>query len=588
VFSGFFDFRSFHFSIFSFVLSCRNLNIFCFTLPSCPYYDMGQTRHTTSTSSGGGSKTLRSARKKVPALPKPKGKVQPPKRKVPKQPAKRKAPTRAVPVLTRRPGQRGVTLAAKAPAVAVAQLPVAAVSMSRMMRDGTSSDAGVGRMNKAGTALERILPEHKNLRPDVQASSMPAERRVEKYLQKNMKAEDLMSPDGVRYTKLLDEPLTAPWGDQGEVQVRPLIYDETVPPSTTKTVRAFGQTDILVPNKMACWVVFCVGAGNIATFDEADGDDLDSAWPNRMGPAVVAPPAPSTYLVTLGAPPDGRTLLYDASGGDGVAGYYYFQDLDAEAPSIDTAVSVAGAERFPLAWGSPVPAPDMGTDDSAQYKYRPVAGGILITPNDTTFAVGGHYDAMVIPQATNEPYVSAGNPELGQSSNAADILALPDHCIQRADAAISVNWLPGRADYSFLKTTFSRDALALTGSTVDAVNARVFIRISPPTGQDHSFVLSYSGFFELSGRCVQQVGSVPRAQPSLGAKVATAVQNNLNIELDDRSRQITEGTTLEMMKDHPKIGPMIEGCDSMPKAKSTLSSVIEFGKDLLPLVGMFL
>jgi hypothetical protein len=262
--------------------------------------------------------------------------------------------------------------------------------------------------------------------------------------------------------------------------------------------------------------------------------------------------------------------------------------LDAEAPSIDTAVSVAGAERFPLAWGSPVPAPDMGTDDSAQYKYRPVAGGILITPNDTTFAVGGHYDAMVIPQATNEPYVSAGNPELGQSSNAADILALPDHCIQRADAAISVNWLPGRADYSFLKTTFSRDALALTGSTVDAVNARVFIRISPPTGQDHSFVLSYSGFFELSGRCVQQVGSVPRAQPSLGAKVATAVQNNLNIELDDRSRQITEGTTLEMMKDHPKIGPMIEGCDSMPKAKSTLSSVIEFGKDLLPLVGMFL
>lgn len=457
----------------------------------------------------------------------------------------------------------------------------------------TGPDAGVGRMNKIGTSIERILPDNKNLRPDPVGvnAEKKAQRLANRWLSQNMSPEDLMSPDGLRYTRLLDDPLNAPWGDQGEVQVRPLIYEETVPPSTTKTIRCFGQQGITIPDGDQAWVVFCVGAGNPVGTEGEDGDDLTFAWPNWFGPAVVAPASPCSNMATLGAPNNGiQDLSPTAGGGNGIAGYYYVEGASSTSPPSIGTFGGGPAQRTMMPWGSPPALGGMSVDDSAQYKFRPVAGGLLITPTDTTFASGGFYDAMIIPQATNEPYVTSANDGNGSSANCADILALPDHCIERADAAMSVNWLPGRGDYGFLKTAAPGVAIdpQFSANGQDATCARVFVRISPPAGQAHNFILSYTGFYEVAGRCVQQVGSVPRAQPTLGAKVATSVQNNLNIELDDRSRQVSEGTTLELIKDHPKIGPMVENCDSMPKAKSALSSVIELGSELLPLVGLLL
>lgn len=471
--------------------------------------------------------------------------------------------------------------------------------VDRSAESRMTADAGLGRMNRQGTSIERIQSGHKNLRPD--PPGVASERKAEKFLQRNMKPEDLLSPDAVRYCNLLDDPLNAPWGDQGEVQVRPLVYAETVPPSTTKTIRCFGQAELIVPAGSEMWIVYCVGAGAQGS-SLSEGDDLGVAIP--VFTPTVGGSAVCGFLGTLGAPNDGRGLAVPAftppaipvtAGlGGGVAGYYYTAPVGNQPPFIETnATLIGGTSPTFLEWGNPVAFGDMKEDDGAAYKFRPVAGGLLITPDETTFELGGHYDAMVIPQATNEPYVSSTGGTLGTSTNVADILALPDHCIQRADDAIMVNWLPGRQDYTFLKSYPSGDVGTFWNdvhSTFEnATNARVFVKISPPVNMNaHKYVISYTGFYEVAGQCVQQAGSVPRSSPTIGAKIATSVQNNLNIELDDRSRQVTEGTTLEVMKDHPKIGPMIEQCDSMPKAKSTLSEIIDFGKDLLPLVGMLL
>jgi hypothetical protein len=444
-------------------------------------------------------------------------------------------------------------------------------------------------MNKVGTGIERIQQDHKNLRADPPAEASVS--KAQRWLERNMSPQDLLSPDAQRYVALLDDPLNAPWGDAGEVSVRPLVYTETVPPSTTKTIRCFGQQRIVIPDGFQVWVAMCVGAGNIVSGDDEDGDDLQYAWPNLFANAG-SPPTADALLATLGAPNDGRTLANAAGGGNGAFGYWYLEPNPATPPVIQTNTITAGRVFNILPWGSPPPLGEMVAGDSSQYKYRPVAGGMLATPDDTTFIVGGHYDAMVIPQGTNAPYVSSppAAPALGTAASSDAIFALPDHCIQRGDASISVNWLPGRMDYSFLQTQTQTEATVpgFINACRVAPNVRAWLCISPPGGAEHNFVLSYTGFYEVGGRTVQQVGSVPRPQPSLGAKVATSVQNNLNIELDDRSRQVTEGTTLEVMKDHPKIGPMVEDCKTMPEARSALDEIVDFGKELLPLVGLLL
>jgi hypothetical protein len=569
----------------------------------------------------GATKTQKTQTKKAAAAPKPKKQAKPrAPRKVAKALAKataRNVPARFVSALTT-PGQKQDSSVASAPSRQMTRLaatvewpngkPASASQFrSTHVEDGAhetthvaqrmSPNDGIGRMNRQGTEVERIQQNHKNLRPD--PVGVKSERKAERFLEKNMNAQDLLSPDALRYCNLLDDPLNAPWGDEGEVAVRPLVYTETVPPSTTKTIRCFGQQELSIPAGQQAWVMFCIGAGNSGDLQQDQGDTLGVAQP------VYVDAGNPLFLVTPGAPNDGRGSLISPytyatptfGAGNGCAGWYYCNAVSSNPPSIQSGRINDAAPALPprhvLFWGSPVPFGDMVEDDSSAYKYRPVAGGILITPDETTFELGGHYDAMVVPQATNDSYVTASEPDRGKSVSIADVLALPDHCIQRADDAITVNWLPGRQDYSFLKSYPSADVQTLHAADgqffVDSPNCRVMVLITPPQNANpHTYVLSYTGFYEVAGQCVQQVGSVPRAAPTVGAKIATSVQNNLNIELDDRSRQVTEGTTLEVMKDHPKIGPMIEGCDSMPKAKSTLSEIMDFGKELLPLVGMML
>jgi hypothetical protein len=422
----------------------------------------------------------------------------------------------------------------------------------------------------------------------------------------------------------MDKPFDAPWGDEGEIQVKPVLYSDIVPPSTTSTTRCFGQKTIVVPSGYCAWVVVCVGAGNQQMNpvggDENDGDTTRySSWifsPGGTGNVPTAGGLNNMYF-TPGAPNDGRPVGGITSGeaGGGVAGYWYISNV-SDPPATEFGTLGGRVNQYNvinnqlafdgtnlLTWGNQTPFGDMDANDSSSYKYRPIAGGLLITPNDPQLAVGGQYNAQIVPQATNESYtrspVVAGNSNSQLAAGeVATVYALPDHAIKRGDSSMEVHWLPGRQDYDFLQTQSCVVTAGVpdnyqAGINTGVNNARVLVQIIPPPDVDgstptHEYTLSYIGFYEVAGRCIQTTGVVPRPQPSVGAKLATSVQNSLNSELSDRRGQVTQGTCLEIAKDHPKIGPMIEQSRTMPEAKSTFKEILDFGEKLLPFAAMLI
>lgn len=480
---------------------------------------------------------------------------------------------------------------------------------------------GLGDPNKVGRNIDK-LNHYKNLSPVPQEQKALSSNNAINKLMKAMDPKVLLSPDCQRYCALLERPLTAPWGDEGEVQVKPLLYDTIVPPSSTATCRQYGQMYVSVPPNGSAWVVLCIGAGNMIDIStDPEADTLLHSAPVAFYGAGFS----GTLLATPGAPNDTRALVANGvagvQGGRGIAGYWYATNAAgiSDAPIVDQAamqvshLAATGTdfgEGNLLQWGSPPPFDQMDAFDSSQYKYRPIAGGIQITPADAELAVGGVYNVSIVPQATNEIYArvplipAAGN---GKSTSASDIFALPDHAVTRADGTCEVAWLPSRMDYSFLQTggrSLADDSSQGAGSlgqfalfqkeNTEVPNARVFIQITPPfnsagageTSEWHNFVISYVGFYEVAGRCIQTQGVVPRPQPSLGAKVATSVQNSLNLELKERSSQISKGTSFEVMKDHPKVGPMIEKVESHEEVKGVFEEIMGFAKEIVPIAGM--
>lgn len=477
---------------------------------------------------------------------------------------------------------------------------------------------GIGNPNRVGDGIDHIN-SYKNLNSRAENEVHKLNSRAYRNLEKVLSPDKVMCPEVRRYCELLDKPLTAPWGDEGEMPVRCPLYEDMLPPDKSVTVRAFGQQTISIQRGNIAWIVLCGGAGNISDDGPVveQNDVLFQACPNTFHTktgGVVQPQA--TLAATLGAPPDGRPIIAGASGtavGGGAAGYWYQEDADFSnlPPSIETTnqgfVSSAAMTNWSvgdiLQWGTPAPFGEMDPDDSSQYKYRPVAFGVLVTPADPNMFAGGYFDAQVIPQGTNETYVhrpvAAGSCE-GASTTSADLLSLPDHRIQRADGSIQVNWLPGRQDYRFyrtdgLLTSANGVVTPVIGRTTGTNNARMIIRITPPVNQmagenpTHSqYVISYVGFYEVAGRCIQNLGSVPRPIPNAGAQVSTATQNALNVEIDSRDSQITDGTVLQVALDHPTLAPIVEGSSTLDKAKDAIKEVLSFGEELLPFAAMLL
>jgi len=459
------------------------------------------------------------------------------------------------------------------------------------------------------------------------------DHRVQKMLSKYLDAKQMLSPDAYRYSKLLEDPLRAPWGDEGEVKVRPLIYVDQVPPSSTDVSRNFGQTTISIPAGQVLTVALTIGPGNINStptgYINADSlsDDVQLASPNFFEPLALNRPSftPSGgygKVAILGAPkndspsgdvsaaalPPGATAT-DAQYYQGCAGYWYLSDAgDQTAPVIDTNNyglhnGVTYSKMNTLDWGNPPTFGGMVPLDSSTFKYRPVAGGVQITPITAEFQLGGQVDIEVIPYSTNEAFTTSYNfNQVGQATYQ-ELLAIPDHKVVRADNTIEAAWLPSRLDYSFYKMDAAVQNQVFTqvaptvqvqgflpanalNQNITSQNSRMFIRVTPAPGITAAtdVTLSYVGFYEIAGKCIEQTGTVPRANPGLGSKIGTAIQESMLNEMptSDRTKQITDGTVLQMAKDHPKLGPMVEDKSTLPEAKSFLSEVVDIGKDLLP------
>jgi hypothetical protein len=524
-----------------------------------------------------------------------------------------------------------MTAFAAAPASYQANMTTSRVpQVMRLRAEGPDRKVALGDSNRVGRNINHQASP-KNLRS---APMSNESSKVEKLLSKVLSPEQCLSPDARRYAKLLQNPLTAEWGDEGEQQVKPLLYDGIVPPMSTLVVRQFGQQTISTGSQHAVGklvVVLCAGAGNqqsqaVVNRDVDSGSDVTRfAHPNVSSNSGIAGANAfnDTLCYTLGAPRDERALssagVAGVIGGCGVAGYWYHDLTLAAPPSSDLSslqgiyfkCMAFGLNKFDtnnlLQWGSPIPLGGMNADDSSAYKYRPVAFGVQVTPVDAELSVGGQYNISIVPQATNDAYfavpLTPGNTG-GVSTSVSDFYALPDHMIERADASVTASWLPGRQDYSFLQThamvagVGGKFPVQGGGGPVDlpvttgAANARFVVEIIPPqtdpAAAAHSYVISYVGFYEVAGQCIQTQGTVPRPQPTLGAKMATAVQDQLMVEVDDRTTSLPKAAAFEVARDHPVVGPMIEKATDAKEAKSLFSEVIDFGKELLPLVTLLL
>lgn len=431
--------------------------------------------------------------------------------------------------------------------------------------------------------------------------------RVDQAIAKMFKADDLMSPDVLRYCRLLDKPFEAEWGDEGEQPVRPPVYAETTPPSNTTTIRMFGQKRVVVNAGNKLMVAFCVGPAN--DNDPAPGFSSDDRLiAANVGYGVSGPGTMAFFAgcptmtngnfnganLTTGSGSGGTTQ----AGGQGCAGYMY-QGSAASAAALITDTSgigdisgagsgYSGVDSL-LTWSNRIPVAEANAGQPSAFKYRPVAGGIMVTPTDAATTLGGSFTAAVIPSANNFAWARIGATTThGTSSNIGDFYGLPDHVIERGDSCFTVNWLPSRTDFSF-SVPYGQPSNGVGNfnpvpfANTEAGQARTWIELIPANLAAASYTLTYVAFYEVAGIAVNYAGNVPRPQPSLGAKVATAIQNNLYEEIEQRDRQVEDQSTLEVLKDHPKIGPMVERAQTAPEAKSMLSEIASFAKDVIPL-----
>jgi len=421
-----------------------------------------------------------------------------------------------------------------------------------------------------------------------------------KVLAKALDPKELLSPDAQRYAALLDAPFEAEWGDAGERQVKPLLYADITPPATTQTIRCYGQKTVSIAAGQKMVVGFAVGNANQVDPYPNVSVDVRGVAPLVMTSAGVA----AKGCAFLGMPNCGNGNFNGANlgsgqggtaaGGQGCAGYTYKEGVLTDNALATSSLAVMN-EADLLHWGSAPPLGDMDIGDATSFKYRPVAGGLMITPAAAVDDLGGTINISVIPQANNFDWARASGNTHGVSNSLADFYGLPDHKIVRGDKMVTVNWLPGRQDYDFLVPYGAPSDGAGTFSPVNFQNTeagecRVFAEIIPAdtAAATTNYVLTYIGFYEVSGYSVNATGTVPRPQPSLGAKVATAVQDNLFIENENRSRQVQDTSALEVAKDHPKLGPMIEDCKTAKEAKSWFSEILDLGKEIVPLAAMLL
>ncbi len=416
---------------------------------------------------------------------------------------------------------------------------------------------------------KNLKTEHKS---DTSLSKLKDNLR---FVRDGIKPENTLSPDALRYVKLLDKPFTAQWGDAGELPVKPLLYDNSASPPPTRVIRCGGSYNWSVPAGSAAWI--CLGGVQNKLAVAPLNADQDLFIPYAMYNSVRVNATPTYYNVTFGAPYDGRsTTSVGAGSGGGVAGFIYNTTDTEFAPVVNLADTVVINETTGgriLRWDNLETTGDMPPDDPSAYTFRPVACAVRIVPVDTAQNVGGTIQAMLIPESSNEQYVNGGDGVLG-TGGAVVIENMSDHIIKRGTNIFESRWLPSDPDYKF-HIASNGNASYATNAEKCVQNGRHWIKVTPPASTANSYMVQYVTFFELKGTTIGQSGTIARPNPQLGAKVSSAVQNVMHNDLNKELRvnQISDMSTLEVAKDHPTIGPMIEEKSTLKGAKGVFDNI---------------
>lgn len=389
-----------------------------------------------------------------------------------------------------------------------------------------------------------------------------------------------------RYVKLLDHPFTAEWGEEDEPFVRCPIYTTLVPPGVSSTMRCYGTMDFVISPAHYAWGVISVGPGNIQRHDNQNsGENWAKYGPTSHYTAVRVSDTPTFTNWNFGTPYDGL------SPGGCAMGYFYETNGVAECPNCNPRdnrlIGSGAATTGPsiMAWANTTTVGTPAFNDWNQYNYRPVAGGVRVIPLDPVADVGGVIEAWLIPEPGADTYATTHS--VGPTSNA--LMSLPDHVIKRGTDTFEARWLPGSLDYDFYQVENRAGGMSdVTGFY--CANARLFIRITPgDIAAATRYRIQYVSFYEIAGSMVQADGSVPYTNVPLGSKIATAIQNvtQTDLDADVRVNQVKSQTNLEVIKDHPNpaIGKIVEGAKDVKEATGILDDIEGFFKEALPIAG---
>lgn len=429
---------------------------------------------------------------------------------------------------------------------------------------------------KTITSSELKVP--KNMRVAEEAESHL--RNQYRGIIKKMRSAAYLPPEIKRYVELLDNPFEAPWGDTDEPPVRAPIYNTNIPPSATQTMRCFGTKRFTISAGNTAWIGFSPSPANMIGNSFALNQDLahDTHYNGFIATRVSSTPSFKKRLI--GCPFDGQTYDSVTNGGGTSCGYMYQTPDPAHAPIADLNSTLLlgshGTVDGPtmLTWANTETLGQMVPGDAGVYQYRCTAAGIRVVPLDAMLHVGGAIESAVIPNGSNEGYAtsSAGTPNTG---GATKILSLPNHVIKSGRNIYETRWLPGENDFDFYVNV---PDTATQFNAQFAGNCREFIRITPGDASANSvYEVQYVAFYEIAGACVAQNSIVPRPNPQCGAKVISAVQGVLQRDIDEKvqKEQVKDSTTMEVVKDHPTIGPLIEGNVNTRQVESTFDKIVD-------------
>ncbi len=292
----------------------------------------------------------------------------------------------------------------------------------------------------------------------------------------------------------------------------------------------------------------------------------------------------ATKLGTPGCPPFDTSNAFNGNAGIiKTITHANFGKFQTDVADTDT----------PMLWGTP--STKASTPASpAQFSYRCVAAGIIVTPT------GENQDLRGIEISTLLPEDNAYGP--GSST-------LPFNYAnahrQRADGSMSLTWLPTNTDIHF---TFPTDATTTTGFANQLLNQRAQIQIkNADAAKTYDLMIEYVAYYEICGQSIMDTGNFSDCMPSMGAQIFNGIKSYQydsrkekmdgiermgrlgqpgKVQVQQDKVPLAKHITAQVIKSIPKVEKMADsGALEKPgESKSFFSSLWDTAKGILPAV----